>query len=99
MSDHDRDLQRRIRERAYTLWQEAGSPTGRDQEFWHRALELEQVPAHGAAGANGGETAPGEAWESAGSDPEEASTEDADAAAADAQSAERAAIPWWRRLF
>jgi hypothetical protein len=26
-----------IRERAYTLWQEDGSPEGREQEFWHRA--------------------------------------------------------------
>jgi hypothetical protein len=26
-----------IRDRAYALWQEEGSPEGRDQEFWHRA--------------------------------------------------------------
>ncbi|WEK04976.1 MAG: DUF2934 domain-containing protein [Candidatus Devosia phytovorans] len=26
-----------IRDRAYALWVEAGSPDGRDQEFWHRA--------------------------------------------------------------
>jgi len=89
MSDHDRDLQRRIRERAYTLWQEAGSPSGRDQEFWHRALELEQVvPAHGSAGANGSEPAPADA------DDDSASAEDAAA-----ESAERTAVPWWRRLF
>ncbi|HET9146611.1 MAG TPA: DUF2934 domain-containing protein [Acetobacteraceae bacterium] len=32
----------RIRERAFFLWQEAGSPEGREEEFWHRAEELEQ---------------------------------------------------------
>jgi hypothetical protein len=26
-----------IRDRAYALWVDAGSPEGRDQEFWHRA--------------------------------------------------------------
>lgn len=26
-----------IRDRAYALWQEEGSPAGRDDEFWHRA--------------------------------------------------------------
>lgn len=26
-----------IRDRAYALWQEEGSPEGREQEFWHRA--------------------------------------------------------------
>lgn len=26
-----------IRDRAYALWVEHGSPDGRDQEFWHRA--------------------------------------------------------------
>ncbi|SEQ11708.1 Protein of unknown function [Devosia sp. YR412] len=26
-----------IRDRAYALWVESGSPVGRDDEFWHRA--------------------------------------------------------------
>ena len=26
-----------IRDRAYALWVEAGSPNGRDEEFWNRA--------------------------------------------------------------
>ena len=26
-----------IRDRAYGLWIEAGSPDGRDEEFWHQA--------------------------------------------------------------
>ncbi len=29
-----------IRECAYTLWQEAGSPEGQETEFWGRAKEL-----------------------------------------------------------
>jgi hypothetical protein len=31
------DNEERIRDRAYALWIEAGSPEGRDEEFWHRA--------------------------------------------------------------
>jgi len=27
----------RVRARAQRLWQEAGRPEGRDEEFWHRA--------------------------------------------------------------
>jgi hypothetical protein len=26
-----------VRERAYRLWEEAGRPTGHDEEFWERA--------------------------------------------------------------
>lgn len=37
MSD---DREQRIRERAHALWEEAGSPQGREHEFWHRAEEL-----------------------------------------------------------
>ena len=32
-SPHEND----IRDRAYALWVEAGSPDGRGDEFWHRA--------------------------------------------------------------
>jgi hypothetical protein len=28
-----------IRHRAHALWEEAGRPDGRDEEFWHRARE------------------------------------------------------------
>jgi hypothetical protein len=31
---------RRIRERAYRLWEEDGRPEGREQEFWERAEDL-----------------------------------------------------------
>jgi hypothetical protein len=39
------DVERRIRERAFALWQEAGCPEGRAEEFWFRARdsELEQA--------------------------------------------------------
>lgn len=30
----------RIRERAYHIWEAAGRPSGRDEEFWHRACEM-----------------------------------------------------------
>ncbi|MBV8912586.1 MAG: DUF2934 domain-containing protein [Acetobacteraceae bacterium] len=33
----DHQLEQRIRERAYDLWQKEGSPEGRDHEFWERA--------------------------------------------------------------
>lgn len=29
----------RIRARAYQLWEEAGQPQGRDEEFWSRAVQ------------------------------------------------------------
>jgi hypothetical protein len=38
MSDHTNEQE--IREYAYTLWQEAGSPEGQETEFWHKAKEL-----------------------------------------------------------
>jgi hypothetical protein len=31
------DHEQQIRERAFFLWQEAGSPQGREEEFWHQA--------------------------------------------------------------
>ena len=30
----------RIRECAYHLWEASGCPTGREEEFWHRACDL-----------------------------------------------------------
>ena len=36
----DPDRERRIRERAYHLWNDEGQPHGRDPEFWERASEL-----------------------------------------------------------
>lgn len=34
------DLEQRIRERAYHLWEADGRPHGRDVEYWERAREL-----------------------------------------------------------
>ena len=36
MSEHDHSL----RELAYRLWEEAGCPDGRSDEFWFTALEI-----------------------------------------------------------
>lgn len=33
-------LEDRIRERAYHIWEAAGRPSGRDEEFWHRACQM-----------------------------------------------------------
>ena len=37
MSGHDQTEQQR--ERAYELWEQAGRPEGRHEEFWHQAGE------------------------------------------------------------
>ena len=39
------EREQQIRERAHRLWEEAGCPQGRDDEFWHeaeRAIEEEE---------------------------------------------------------
>ena len=44
-----------IRDRAYQLWDQAGQPEGREQEFWYQAerelAEEEQVDASAEAAA------------------------------------------------
>ncbi len=45
-SGHDRD----IRLRARRMWQEAGSPEGREAEYIERARELQAFVEHPAAG-------------------------------------------------
>ncbi len=37
MSDDDKALEQRIRERAYTLWEADGRPDGTPDEYWYRA--------------------------------------------------------------
>ena len=37
MSGTEGDLETRIRDRAYQLWEQEGRPEGRTDEFWHRA--------------------------------------------------------------
>ncbi len=47
MSDTNEDRETRIRERAYTLWEEDGRPEGRADEYWARArriIESEDEP-------------------------------------------------------
>ena len=39
MSETDNDSRdERVRRRAYELWEQAGKPEGRNDEFWHNAL-------------------------------------------------------------
>ncbi|RLP81255.1 DUF2934 domain-containing protein [Xanthobacter tagetidis] len=45
MTEVERD---RIKRRAHALWREAGSPQGRDREFWERA-ELQVLKGQSAA--------------------------------------------------
>ena len=45
MSETDAERERRIRERAYFLWLEAGRPEGHSVRFWDRARMLEANPA------------------------------------------------------
>ncbi|MDQ2803922.1 MAG: DUF2934 domain-containing protein [Pseudomonadota bacterium] len=42
MADSDDAFERRVRARACWLWEQDGSPEGRDEEYWHRARELEE---------------------------------------------------------
>jgi hypothetical protein len=41
MAEINDTLEHRIRERAFQLWQDAGSPEGRAEEFWQRAHDVE----------------------------------------------------------
>jgi hypothetical protein len=41
MADNDDLLEHHIRERAFQLWQNAGCPDGKSDEFWHLAHEQE----------------------------------------------------------
>jgi hypothetical protein len=33
----DAEIERRVRERAYAIWEQEGRPHGRDREHWERA--------------------------------------------------------------
>jgi hypothetical protein len=48
MSEADRDLERRIRDRAYLLWEAEGKADGRADEYWHRARELIEAETRSA---------------------------------------------------
>jgi hypothetical protein len=46
MSDEYALLQQRIREKAYRLWEEAGSPDGEEERFWLQAkIEIDRDEA------------------------------------------------------
>jgi hypothetical protein len=40
LNRREADRQRRIRERAYQLWEADGAPEGNAEHYWHRAGEL-----------------------------------------------------------
>ncbi len=50
LDDQDKDYQRRVRERAYHLWEADGGPHGRDQEYWDRATKLIGIEESGNSG-------------------------------------------------
>ena len=50
LDDQDEDYQRRVRERAYHLWEADGQPHGRDQEYWDRAVRLVGMEESGNSG-------------------------------------------------
>ena len=37
MAEVEKQLEERVRLRAYKLWEQAGRPEGRSEEFWERA--------------------------------------------------------------
>ncbi len=45
MDDHRPELEKRIRERAYLLWELEGKQDGGVQKYWERARELIEAEA------------------------------------------------------
>ena len=50
MTRTKRDHDRQVRARAKQMWQEAGSPKGREDEYMERARELQAITDHPNAG-------------------------------------------------
>ncbi len=50
LDDTDETRHRRIRERAYHMWENEGRPEGRESEFWERARELVGMEESGLSG-------------------------------------------------
>lgn len=42
------DIERRVRARAYELWELEGRPEGSPEAYWHRAKELIEAETHSA---------------------------------------------------
>jgi hypothetical protein len=36
----DPEIERKVRERAYSIWEEEGRPQGKDRQHWERAAQL-----------------------------------------------------------
>ena len=53
----DGDRERRIRERAYEIWEREGRPEGREAEHWERAEA--EIAAQAGAGQDGAGSKPG----------------------------------------
>ena len=50
MTGRETDHDKAIRERAHRMWQEAGSPKGREDEYLERARELQAFVEHPQSG-------------------------------------------------
>jgi hypothetical protein len=48
MSDHERDVEQEIRERAYFMWQLDGCPDDTAELYWQRAKERIEAETHSA---------------------------------------------------
>jgi hypothetical protein len=48
MSDKEQDLEQRIRERAYLMWEADGRPDGGAELYWQRARERIEAETHSA---------------------------------------------------
>ena len=58
MSESENDVEADVRARAYDLWEAAGWPEGRGDEFWHQAC-AEIAVVRGKASQDGSEPAGG----------------------------------------
>jgi hypothetical protein len=54
MNDDLSEHEQRILERAYHLWEQAGRPEGRDEEFWRQAQD--EIAAENVDDNNNGTT-------------------------------------------
>lgn len=54
MTEAPEDISERVRRRAYELWEQAGRPHGRSDEFWEQAtLDVQQGVIGGGRGDGG----------------------------------------------
>lgn len=48
MSDTEQDLEERVRQRAYLMWEADGRPEGGADQYWHRARERMEAETQSA---------------------------------------------------